>query len=253
MIRPNWYKPLRLSCKHSPKRKAFPTAKSPSCLIYHSINLWYRNYRRPGNGCISVLDSSSALSATKHSIGFAQIGDFKGLESDVVVLVDLPAPGASGDFRSLHYVGMSRAKAVLSLIFGVAHSGPSSYVGNSQMLSVSVLLLRLTNAGHVPVEGLLMNRQNAVETVQIRASSFFFMSLNSSSDKSPFECRLAIFSSCSTGSISSGVAWPAVPGAGRFWIHSDAKFAITLACDFSRLSTIHHAAAYIYSIFCQST
>lgn len=65
---------------------------------------------------ITVLDEASVLNSTKHSIGFAQVGDFKGLESDVIVLIDLPAPGSSPDLRSLHYVGMSRAKAVLSLI-----------------------------------------------------------------------------------------------------------------------------------------
>lgn len=65
---------------------------------------------------IAVLDDSSPLNSTRHSIGFAQIADFKGLESDVVVLIDLPAPGSSSELRSLHYVGMSRAKAVLSII-----------------------------------------------------------------------------------------------------------------------------------------
>ena len=65
---------------------------------------------------IVELDAASAFNTTRHSIGFAQIADFKGLESDVVVLIDLPAPGAISELRSLHYVGMSRAKAVLSII-----------------------------------------------------------------------------------------------------------------------------------------
>lgn len=64
---------------------------------------------------ISVLDDASPRNLNRCSIGFAQIADFKGLESEVVVLVDMPRPGHS-DLRSLHYVGMSRARALLSMI-----------------------------------------------------------------------------------------------------------------------------------------
>ena len=52
----------------------------------------------------------------RHTIGFSQIGDFKGLESEVVVLVDMPRPGYNVSLHSLHYVGMSRARALLSMI-----------------------------------------------------------------------------------------------------------------------------------------
>ena len=65
---------------------------------------------------ISVLDDASPRNMNRHAIGFAQIGDFKGLESEVVVLVDMPRPGHSETMRSLHYVGMSRARALLSMI-----------------------------------------------------------------------------------------------------------------------------------------
>ena len=65
---------------------------------------------------ITVLDNASARNMNRHSIGFAQISDFKGLESEVVVLVDMPEPGHSETLRSLHYVGMSRARALLSMI-----------------------------------------------------------------------------------------------------------------------------------------
>ncbi len=65
---------------------------------------------------ISILDEASPRNKTRHAIGFAQIGDFKGLESEVVVLVDMPRPGHSETIRSLHYVGMSRARALLSMI-----------------------------------------------------------------------------------------------------------------------------------------
>ena len=65
---------------------------------------------------ISVLDDASPRNMNRRTIGFAQIGDFKGLESEVVVLVDMPRPGHSETLRSLHYVGMSRARALLSMI-----------------------------------------------------------------------------------------------------------------------------------------
>lgn len=72
----------------------------------------------PGNlqGSISVLDDASPRNINRHSIGFAQIGDFKGLESEVIVLVDMPRPGLRENLRSYHYVGMSRARALLSMI-----------------------------------------------------------------------------------------------------------------------------------------
>ncbi|HHS83713.1 MAG TPA: NERD nuclease [Gammaproteobacteria bacterium] len=66
---------------------------------------------------ISVLDDASPRNMNRHTIGFAQVGDFKGLESEVVVLVDMPRPGHSETLRSLHYVGMSRARALLSMIY----------------------------------------------------------------------------------------------------------------------------------------
>jgi hypothetical protein len=65
---------------------------------------------------ITVLDDASPRNMNRHTIGFAQIGDFKGLESEVVVLVDMPRPGQRETLRSLHYVGMSRARALLSMI-----------------------------------------------------------------------------------------------------------------------------------------
>lgn len=65
---------------------------------------------------ISVLDEVSPGKTNRRAIGFARIEDFKGLESEVVVLVDMPLPGQSESLRSLHYVGMSRARALLSMI-----------------------------------------------------------------------------------------------------------------------------------------
>jgi hypothetical protein len=58
---------------------------------------------------ISVLDDASARNSSRATVGFAEIGDFKGLESEVVLLVDLPRPEKNESLRSFHYVGMSRA------------------------------------------------------------------------------------------------------------------------------------------------
>ena len=65
---------------------------------------------------ISVMDDASPRNPHRQTIGFAQTGQFKGLESEVVVLIDMPVPGYSENLRSHHYVGMSRARALLSMI-----------------------------------------------------------------------------------------------------------------------------------------
>jgi hypothetical protein len=66
---------------------------------------------------IAVLDEYSMYSFPSPKISFADTGSFKGLENDAVIVVDLPIP--SGDQTSLvhHYVGMSRARAMLSIIY----------------------------------------------------------------------------------------------------------------------------------------
>ena len=80
------------------------------------VQSWTSSLSENLRDSISVLDDASPRNMNRHSIGFAQIGDFKGLESEVVVLVDMPRPGHSEPLRSLHYVGMSRARALLSMI-----------------------------------------------------------------------------------------------------------------------------------------
>lgn len=66
---------------------------------------------------ISVLDDSSPGNLGRQTVGFAQIADFKGLESEVIILIDMPRPGVDKELCSLHYVGMSRARALLSMIY----------------------------------------------------------------------------------------------------------------------------------------
>lgn len=65
---------------------------------------------------ISILDDGSPRNS-RTAIGFAEIGDFKGLESEVVLLVDLPIPENIEMPRTFHYVGMSRARSLLSMIY----------------------------------------------------------------------------------------------------------------------------------------
>lgn len=83
----------------------FPFAQSWACSLPADLR-----------EAVSVLDDASPRNMSRHTIGFARIGDFKGLESEVVVLVDMPSPGRSVTLRSLHYVGMSRARVLLSMI-----------------------------------------------------------------------------------------------------------------------------------------
>jgi hypothetical protein len=80
------------------------------------VQSWASSLSENLRDSISVLDDASPRYMNRHTIGFAQIGDFKGLESEVVVLVDMPRPGHNEPLRSLYYVGMSRARALLSMI-----------------------------------------------------------------------------------------------------------------------------------------
>ncbi len=66
---------------------------------------------------VSVLDESSPRYGNRDRIGFARIEQFKGLESEVVIVVDLEPPSDSVNTHALNYVGMSRARALLSMIY----------------------------------------------------------------------------------------------------------------------------------------
>ncbi len=65
---------------------------------------------------VRALDAYSPQGASNGAVGFAQIENFKGLESSVVWLVDLSAPHVKSPLRSSHYVGMTRARALLGMI-----------------------------------------------------------------------------------------------------------------------------------------
>jgi hypothetical protein len=69
---------------------------------------------------ITELDDYALLDFPPRRMSFAEIQHFKGLENEVVVLIDLPAIKASTEAPPDHYVGMSRARSLLMAIFGPA-------------------------------------------------------------------------------------------------------------------------------------
>lgn len=66
---------------------------------------------------IIELDEYALLDFPPKRISFAQISQFKGLENEAVILVDLPLPSGAADTGPDHYVGMSRARSLLITIF----------------------------------------------------------------------------------------------------------------------------------------
>jgi len=67
---------------------------------------------------ITVLDEFSVRNLPCKQINFAEIWDFKGLENEAIIVVDLPPPTDQGSDIASHYVAMSRARSVLSLVYG---------------------------------------------------------------------------------------------------------------------------------------
>ncbi len=66
---------------------------------------------------INVLDEFSMRNFPPQKISFAQIFQFKGLENEVVIVIDLPPPDVSKGNCCQHYIAMSRPRALLSIIF----------------------------------------------------------------------------------------------------------------------------------------
>ena len=65
---------------------------------------------------IVMLDEYSLRSFPIAKTSFAEIMNFKGLENEAIIVVDLPPPAKSSLSIVMHYVAMSRARSVLSLI-----------------------------------------------------------------------------------------------------------------------------------------
>ena len=63
------------------------------------------------------LDDYSMRNIPGDKVGFARVEEFKGLENEAIVVVDLPVPAGAGRDSVEHYVAMSRARSVLSLIY----------------------------------------------------------------------------------------------------------------------------------------
>ena len=71
----------------------------------------------PDAACrVRRLDEYSMREIPGDRVGFARIGEFKGLENEAIIVVDLPAPEGTSRTSAEHYVAMSRARSVLSLI-----------------------------------------------------------------------------------------------------------------------------------------
>lgn len=68
---------------------------------------------------ITVLDEYCLRHFPPNEINFAEIVNFKGLENEAIIIIDLEPPDKLGDQLVLHYVAMTRARAVLSLIYRV--------------------------------------------------------------------------------------------------------------------------------------
>jgi hypothetical protein len=68
---------------------------------------------------IQELDDYSVRNFPLNKITFSEIKKFKGLENEVILLVDLPSPTQLNqtDNKTLHYVGMSRARGLLCLFW----------------------------------------------------------------------------------------------------------------------------------------
>ena len=74
---------------------------------------------------IDTLDLIRLRAPTPGRIGFAQVADFKGLESPFVILESTKSAEASA-LRALLYVGMTRARAALWLIDSIAENEESA-------------------------------------------------------------------------------------------------------------------------------
>jgi superfamily I DNA/RNA helicase len=66
---------------------------------------------------IVLLDGYALRDFPPPAISFAEITAFKGLENEAVILIDLARPTSPDATMSLHYVGLSRARTCLTVIY----------------------------------------------------------------------------------------------------------------------------------------
>lgn len=63
------------------------------------------------------LDEFSLKNFPLKHLTFTTVANFKGLENEVVILIDVPPISDEMESRAAHYVGMSRARSLLSVIY----------------------------------------------------------------------------------------------------------------------------------------
>ena len=76
---------------------------------------------------VRSMDEYSMRKIPGDKVGFARIEEFKGLENEAIIVVDLPALNGEDRNEAAHYVAMSRARSVLSLI----HRDSSGMAGST--------------------------------------------------------------------------------------------------------------------------
>jgi superfamily I DNA and RNA helicase len=90
------------------------TILSPLSYENSSISLLPEKMKRN----IIKLDDYSVRSFPIPEISFAEIKNFKGLENEVIIVIDLAKPeNIKNNNKVEHYVAMSRARALLSVIW----------------------------------------------------------------------------------------------------------------------------------------
>ena len=90
------------------------TILSPFDFETSSVSLLPKNMREE----IVKLDDYSVRSLPIPKISFSEIKNFKGLENEVIIVIDLPKPENISDADKVeHYVAMSRARDLLSIIW----------------------------------------------------------------------------------------------------------------------------------------
>ncbi|MDE0342623.1 MAG: NERD domain-containing protein/DEAD/DEAH box helicase [Deltaproteobacteria bacterium] len=72
--------------------------------------------RREMANRIRRLDEYSMRATPGNRVGFARIDEFKGLENQAIIVVDFPVSDNAGRNSTEHYVAMTRARSVLSII-----------------------------------------------------------------------------------------------------------------------------------------
>ena len=90
------------------------TILSPFAYEKSSVSLLPKNMQKS----ITELDDYKVRSFPAEEISFSEIKNFKGLENEVIVVIDIIEPDKiQNSNKAEHYVAMSRARALLSLIW----------------------------------------------------------------------------------------------------------------------------------------